>query len=128
MNVADFNNVLTMGLCSFGLVAGVIQRFTHRYKALQIFGICVKIIGYGLLVDKNGVHDVGRLVMSQLLTVSRRNFPSARGADEFSKPEGEKVELTHATPLANRVWAAHSRSSAVRSGRRLRFRTRTSPS
>lgn len=59
-----------MGLCSFGLVAGVIQRYTHRYKALQIFGICVKIIGYGLLVDKNGVHDVGRLVMSQLLTVS----------------------------------------------------------
>lgn len=70
----DFNNVLTMGLCSFGLVAGVIQRFTHRYKALQIFGICVKIIGYGLLVDKNGVHDVGRLVMSQLLTVSPRLF------------------------------------------------------
>ncbi|KAG0661648.1 hypothetical protein C6P46_003869 [Rhodotorula mucilaginosa] len=63
-----FNNVLTMGLCSFGLVAGVIQRYTHRYKALQVFGICVKIIGYGLLVDKNGVHDVGRLVMSQLLT------------------------------------------------------------
>ncbi|GAA5992982.1 hypothetical protein JCM10908_000783 [Rhodotorula pacifica] len=63
-----YNNVLTMGLCSFGVVAGVIQRYTHRYKALQIFGIVVKIIGFGLLVDKNGVHDVGRLVMSQLLT------------------------------------------------------------
>jgi hypothetical protein len=65
-----------MGLCSFGLVAGVIQRYTHRYKALQVFGICVKIIGYGLLVDKNGVHDVGRLVMSQLLTVSPLAIPA----------------------------------------------------
>lgn len=57
-----------MGLCSFGVVAGVIQRWTQRYKALQILGIIVKIIGFGLLVDKNGVHDIGRLVMSQLLT------------------------------------------------------------
>ncbi|GAA5996014.1 uncharacterized protein JCM10292_004891 [Rhodotorula paludigena] len=62
-----FNNVQNMGLCGFALVAGLLFRITHRYKAWQIFGICIRIIGYGLLVNKNGVHDFGRLVMSQLL-------------------------------------------------------------
>lgn len=67
---ADWNNVLTMGLCSFGVVAGLIQRFTHRYKFLQLTGLCIKIIGYGLLVDKNGVRSLVRLTFAQLLTVS----------------------------------------------------------
>lgn len=33
----------------------------------MVFGLAVKIIAYGLLVDRNGVHDTGRLVMYQVL-------------------------------------------------------------
>lgn len=62
-----WNNTLTMGLCGFGVVAGLVQRYTHRYKFIQICGLIIKIIGYGLLVDKNGVRDLGRLTMSQVL-------------------------------------------------------------
>ncbi|GAA5842803.1 hypothetical protein JCM11251_001494 [Rhodosporidiobolus azoricus] len=62
-----FNNVLNMGLCGGAVFVGLILRYTHRYKGPQIAGIAVRIIGYGLLVDKNGVHDLARLVMSQLL-------------------------------------------------------------
>lgn len=63
-----WNNVLTMGLCSFGVVAGLIMRYTHRYKFLQLTGLSIKIIGYGLLVDKGGVRSLARLTMAQLLT------------------------------------------------------------
>lgn len=57
-----------MGLCSFGVVAGLIMRYTHRYKFLQLTGLSIKIIGYGLLVDKRGVRSLARLTMAQLLT------------------------------------------------------------
>ncbi|GAA6031357.1 hypothetical protein JCM8097_005620 [Rhodosporidiobolus ruineniae] len=63
-----FENTLTIALCFGGVIAGVITRITRRYKALQIIGLCIKIIAYGLLVDKNGVHDTARLVSSQVLT------------------------------------------------------------
>lgn len=42
---------LTLALCFFGLMAGLIQRWTHRYKLLQIIGLGIKIIGMGLLVS-----------------------------------------------------------------------------
>jgi len=35
-NWVFFNNTTTVGLCVFGMLAGVIQRATHRYKV--IFG------------------------------------------------------------------------------------------
>ncbi|GAA5833832.1 hypothetical protein JCM11251_005980 [Rhodosporidiobolus azoricus] len=63
-----WSNTLTVGLCFGGVIAGLLQTWTRRYKLVQILGICVKIIGYGLLVDKSGVHDTARLVMSQVFT------------------------------------------------------------
>ncbi|GKT97081.1 siderophore iron transporter [Colletotrichum tofieldiae] len=46
-----YNNTLTLALCVFGLVAGLLQRWTHRYKMLQIAGLCIKIIGMGIMID-----------------------------------------------------------------------------
>ncbi|GJD03217.1 siderophore iron transporter [Colletotrichum higginsianum] len=46
-----YNNTLTLALCVFGLVAGLLQRWTHRYKMLQIIGLCIKIIGMGIMID-----------------------------------------------------------------------------
>jgi hypothetical protein len=58
-----------MALCSFGVVAGLLMRITHRYKFIQLIGLSIKIIGYGLLVDKRGVRSLARLTIAQLLTV-----------------------------------------------------------
>lgn len=33
---------LGVGLCFFGLVAGLIQRYTHRYKYLQMSGLAIR--------------------------------------------------------------------------------------
>lgn len=57
-----------MALCIGGLVAGIVQRITHRYKMLQIGGLSVKIIGYGLLVKRSGPDSTARLVTAQILT------------------------------------------------------------
>lgn len=56
-----------MTLCGGGVIAGIVQRVTHRYKLLQIIGLAIKIVGMGLFVSKNGVHDYPRLVIAQCL-------------------------------------------------------------
>lgn len=63
-----FNNTLTLALCVFGVVAGIIQRITHRYKYLQIFGLAIKIVGMGILVRNKGARaSTVALVWVQLL-------------------------------------------------------------
>ncbi|KAJ7575104.1 major facilitator superfamily domain-containing protein [Mycena floridula] len=47
-NYTYFSNTETIGLCVFGFVAGLIQRATHRYKYLQLTGLCIRVIGMGL--------------------------------------------------------------------------------
>jgi hypothetical protein len=39
---------------------------------MQLAGLCLKVIGYGITVDKNGVRDTARLVISQVLIVRRQ--------------------------------------------------------
>ncbi|KAK4054221.1 hypothetical protein OIV83_001247 [Microbotryomycetes sp. JL201] len=63
-----FLNTLGVSLCLFGIVAGVLMRYTHRYKWLQLFGLCVRAIAMGLTfwaVGENAT-DVA-LVWSQIL-------------------------------------------------------------
>lgn len=51
--VIDWNrytNAETVGLCVFGIMIGGLLRLTHRYKGMQITGLCVRIIGMGIVV------------------------------------------------------------------------------
>ncbi|KAJ9126987.1 hypothetical protein QFC24_001218 [Naganishia onofrii] len=47
-NYGYYVNILTVGLCFFGTMAGLVQRYTHRYKYLQVSGLCFRILGVGL--------------------------------------------------------------------------------
>ncbi|KAJ7158890.1 hypothetical protein C8R46DRAFT_1165174 [Mycena filopes] len=68
-NYTYFNNILTVGLCGFSVVGGLIQRYTHRYKWLQLSGLCIRVIGQGLIfLASNGNKSDAVLVMSQILT------------------------------------------------------------
>lgn len=59
---------LTVGLCVFGLMAGLIQRYTHRYKLLQVVGLCIRTIGLGIMVKtKGGLAGTVTLVWTQIL-------------------------------------------------------------
>ncbi|KAL5633959.1 hypothetical protein ACGC1H_005971 [Rhizoctonia solani] len=63
-----FNNTMTITLCVFGLVAGLILRYTGRYKFLQITGLCIRSLGLGLMVAANGaIAPTVQLVWTQIL-------------------------------------------------------------
>ncbi|KAJ7183589.1 major facilitator superfamily domain-containing protein [Mycena filopes] len=67
-NYTYFNNISLVGLCVFAILAGLIQRATHRYKYLQLCGLGIRIIGQGLtLLAARGNKGDAVLVLSQLL-------------------------------------------------------------
>ncbi|GAA5861628.1 hypothetical protein JCM8547_000687, partial [Rhodosporidiobolus lusitaniae] len=103
-----WDNTLTVALCFGGLLAGFIQRFTHRYKFLQIFGLIVKIVGYGLIVDKNGVHDTARLVISQVLVGIGGSF-SVVGSDIGSQASVPHQDVALAISMLT-LWSSIGRS------------------
>ena len=39
-----FGNIMTVGLCGFAVFAGLIQRYTHRYKLLQLSGLVIRVM------------------------------------------------------------------------------------
>ncbi|KAJ7021655.1 hypothetical protein C8F04DRAFT_1313472 [Mycena alexandri] len=86
-NYTYFNNIMTVGLSVFAVLAGLIQRVTHRYKYLQLSGLCIRLMygvhcsvafanflfyllsGQGLtLLAAHGNKSDAVLVMSQILT------------------------------------------------------------
>lgn len=67
-NWTYYNNTLTISLCVFGIVAGLWQRWTHRYKTSQIVGLGVKIIGVGILLDGGrATSSTAALVLAQII-------------------------------------------------------------
>ncbi|KAH8929000.1 MFS general substrate transporter [Atractiella rhizophila] len=63
-----FTQTLTVGLCVFGLMAGLIIRVTHRFKYLLIIGHCIKTIGMGLTLYARGDNATAvALVWTQIL-------------------------------------------------------------
>lgn len=63
-----YNNTATLALCVFSPIAGLIQRWTHRYKTMQICGLVVKVIGVGILLDgMQATTNTGALAMSSIL-------------------------------------------------------------
>ncbi|KAG7911782.1 hypothetical protein KL906_001103 [Ogataea polymorpha] len=67
-NWSYFSNTLTLGLCFFGVVAGLTYRFTHRYKPWQILGLSIRLIGTGIRLDgHSGSTSLAALACAQLL-------------------------------------------------------------
>ncbi|KAK0459375.1 MFS general substrate transporter [Desarmillaria tabescens] len=91
-----FNKTLTVGLCVFGIVGGLIQRYTHRYKALQFSGLCIRIIGMGLTFYARGDNatDVA-LVWTQLLIAIGGAFSvvGSRVASQASVPHADLAQV-----------------------------------
>lgn len=63
-----YGNTLTLSLCVFGVVAGLLQRWTHRYKAIQLFGLVLKIIGIGIMLDgRRATINTAAMVISVIM-------------------------------------------------------------
>ncbi|CDR42191.1 CYFA0S08e04676g1_1 [Cyberlindnera fabianii] len=64
-----YNNTLTMSLCVFGVVVGVIIRYTRRSKYLQAFGLALQVVAKGLSLhgSRASGNNAVTLVWAQLI-------------------------------------------------------------
>ncbi|KAI8160330.1 Siderophore iron transporter 3 [Colletotrichum sp. SAR 10_65] len=91
-----FLGITTMGLSIMGPIVGLIQRSTHRYKSMMVFGAVARLIAYGLLVQPNGnmVQDTARLVIAQLLyCLGSFNVVGARVGSQASVPHEDMATI-----------------------------------
>lgn len=91
-----FLGITTMGLSIMGPIVGLIQRSTHRYKSMMVFGAVARLIAYGLLVQSNGsmVQDTARLVIAQLLfCLGSFNVVGVRVGSQASVPHEDMASI-----------------------------------
>lgn len=68
VNATYFTMTQTVALTIFGIVGGVILRFTGRYKPVFIGGLVIRLIGAGLMIHSRGANaSDAEIVWSQLL-------------------------------------------------------------
>ena len=98
-----------MALCIFGVVAGLLQRWTHRYKLLQIAGLSIKIIGMGIaLSGDRATISTGALVMTQILVGcgSALSIVGSRVASQASVPHQDVALAIALLSLWTRIGGA----------------------
>lgn len=91
-----FLGITTIGLSLLGPFVGLIQRHTHRYKSLMVFGAVARMTGYGLLLDSNGnmTQDTARLVVAQLVfCLGSFNVVGARVGSQASVPHEDMASM-----------------------------------
>ncbi|XWW94850.1 hypothetical protein V2A60_002799 [Cordyceps javanica] len=91
-----FLGITTIGLSLLGPFVGLIQRRTHRYKSMMVFGAVARMTGYGLLLDKNGdmTQDTARLVIAQLVyCLGSFNVVGARVGSQASVPHEDMASM-----------------------------------
>ncbi|KAF7562603.1 hypothetical protein G7046_g1519 [Stylonectria norvegica] len=91
-----FLGITTMGLSIMGPIVGLIQRRTHRYKTMMVFGAVARILGYGLLVQPSGrmVQGTARLVVAQLIfCLGSFNVVGARVGSQASVPHEDMASI-----------------------------------
>ncbi|SPO07364.1 related to major facilitator MirA [Cephalotrichum gorgonifer] len=91
-----FMGITTMGLSIMGPIVGLIQRRTHRYKSMMVFGAAARLIAYGILVQPNGnmVQDTARLVIAQLVfCLGSFNVVGARVGSQASVPHEDMATI-----------------------------------
>ncbi|KAK0617469.1 hypothetical protein B0T14DRAFT_590171 [Immersiella caudata] len=91
-----FLGITTMGLSILGPIVGLIQRTTHRYKTMMVFGASARLIAYGILVQPNGhmVQDTARLVVAQLLfCLGSFNVVGVRVGSQASVPHDDMATI-----------------------------------
>ncbi|KJK66577.1 non-heme dioxygenase in morphine synthesis N-terminal [Aspergillus parasiticus SU-1] len=67
-NWVYYGNTLTLALCIAGPFVGLLQRWEHRYKAIQIACLVIKIIRKGIMLDGTmATANTGAMVTAMIL-------------------------------------------------------------
>ncbi|WWD20777.1 hypothetical protein CI109_105254 [Kwoniella shandongensis] len=92
-----FIGITTIGLCLVSPVVGLLQRRTHRYKSLMVFGNATKLIAYGLLIEAGTnrmTRDTARLTASQLIfCLGSFSVVGARVGSQASVPHEDMASI-----------------------------------
>ncbi|TBU22782.1 drug:h+ antiporter [Dichomitus squalens] len=68
VNVTYFNQTQSVALTVFGILAGVLLRFVHRYKLVLIVGLAIRLFGVGLMIHSRGAKaSDAEVVMTQII-------------------------------------------------------------
>ncbi|KAI5479985.1 hypothetical protein MNV49_002275 [Pseudohyphozyma bogoriensis] len=102
-NYVFFLNTLGVGLCTFGLLVGLCHRVTHRFKAWQLMGVCIRVIGMALVYYGTGDNASDAvLIMSQVL-ISLGGAYSVIGTQVGSQASVPHADLATAISLLS-LW------------------------
>jgi len=116
-----FNNSTVFTLCVLGPIAGLILRYTHRYKTLQISGLVIRVLAMILMV--HGSHAAGsslELISTQILLGigGAFNVVGSRVAAQASVPHQDLASViallslwtqlggSVGSAMATRVWTS----------------------
>lgn len=92
-----FLGITTMGLSLMGPIVGLIQRHTHRYKSMMVFGAAARMLGYGLLINGGSgsmTKDTARLIAAQLIfCLGSFNVVGARVGSQASVPHEDMATV-----------------------------------
>ncbi|KAJ3858900.1 drug:h+ antiporter [Lentinula novae-zelandiae] len=63
-----FSQIQSIALTIFAILAGVIMKYTHHYKALLVIGLCIRLVGVALMIRSRGANGSdAELVWTQIL-------------------------------------------------------------
>ncbi|KAJ5767538.1 MFS general substrate transporter [Penicillium manginii] len=104
-----YGNTLTLALCIAGPLVGLLQRWTHRYKAIQIVGLCIKIIGMGIMLQGDMATDnTAAMVLSMILIGfgGSMSVVGSRVASEASVPHQDVALVISLLSLWSKIGSA----------------------
>ncbi|KAK0471517.1 drug:h+ antiporter [Armillaria novae-zelandiae] len=68
INATYFIQTQSVGLTFFGICAGAAMRYFHRYKLMLIIGLCIRLLGVGLMIHSRGANaSDAEIVWTQIL-------------------------------------------------------------
>ncbi|KAJ8081510.1 hypothetical protein PM082_007355 [Marasmius tenuissimus] len=68
VNVIYFVSTQSVALTIFGIMGGLILRFAHRYKWTLVAGLCIRLLGVGLMIHSRGAQgSTAELAWTQIL-------------------------------------------------------------
>ncbi|EGR52980.1 uncharacterized protein TRIREDRAFT_53378 [Trichoderma reesei QM6a] len=104
-----YGNTLTLALCIAGPLVGLAQRWTHRYKLIQIIGLCIKLIGMGIMLNgRLAAISTIALVMSSILVGigGSMSVVGSRVASQASVPHQDVALAVSLLSLWSKVGSA----------------------
>ncbi|OCH87436.1 drug:h+ antiporter [Obba rivulosa] len=90
VNANYFASTQTVALTVFGILAGGLMRYLRRYKYLLVIGLCIRLLGVGLMIHSRGAEGSdAELVWTQILQGMGGGFAAV------ASQVGAQASVTH---------------------------------